>query len=257
MRIPFDIIGSREKAVAVVEVPEEQINQAVEEIRKRHKNIKSILLKLSGREGVYRIYNTKLIWGEENTEVLHKEYGYVLKLDPKRVYFSPREGVERQKIAGMVKPGERVLVMFSGVGPYAIAIAKKQPGVAEIICVEINLKAVEYAQENAKLNKVDNKIKNYCWDVREACDLGRFDRIIMPLPESAVEFLDVASRCAKPGAIVHIYGISEEKTRFSDFEKRLQESARRADLKIKVIKKTAVSEYAPHKWKVRFDLKVC
>jgi tRNA (guanine37-N1)-methyltransferase len=248
----MDIIGSKEKAVAVIDVPEEQAEAAVEEIRKRYKHVKSILLKIGGREGVYRICNTKLIWGSQDTEVIHKENKYLLKLDPLRVYFSPREATERQRIAKLVKPNERVLVMFSGVAPYAIAIAKAQKDVEEIVCVDINLVATQYATENVKLNKLDDKIKVYCWDVREASGLGKFDRIIMPLPETGYQYIDVAHRSAKEHAIIHLYGISETKD-FSDFEKKLKDYAQRFGIKIKILRKSKVSEYAPHKVKVRFD----
>lgn len=249
----MDIVGSKEKAVAIIDVPEEKIEDAVNEIKKRYKHVKSILLKLGGREGIYRIYSTKLIWGDSNTEVIHKEYGYLLKLDPLRVYFSPREAEERKRISKLIKPNERVLVMFSGVAPFAIAIAKAQPKVSEIVCVDINLTAVQYAEENVKLNKLEGKIKNYCWDVREATGLGKFDRILMPLPESAYQFLDVAYKVAKPKAIVHLYGISE-KSDFSDLKEKIEETAKRFGFKIKILKKQKVSEYAPYKWKVRFDL---
>ena len=51
--ISFDIIGSREKAVAIVEIPEElksKENQIAEQILKEHKNVKSVLKKLSERK---------------------------------------------------------------------------------------------------------------------------------------------------------------------------------------------------------------
>ena len=41
--------------------------------------------------------------------------------------------------------------MFSGIGPYTIAIAKKRPK-AEIVSIEINLDAVLYAKKNMEIN---------------------------------------------------------------------------------------------------------
>ena len=49
-------------------------------------------------EGELRLRSYRLLAGEENTEVLHKEHGYMLRLDPKKTYFSVREGTERQRI---------------------------------------------------------------------------------------------------------------------------------------------------------------
>jgi tRNA G37 N-methylase Trm5 len=61
------------------------------------------------------------------------------------------------------------MVMFAGVGPYAIQIAKKQPKVKEVIAIEINPVAVKYAKENVVLNKVQDKVKVIEGDVREKC----------------------------------------------------------------------------------------
>jgi tRNA G37 N-methylase Trm5 len=51
------------------------------------------------------------------------------------------------------------MVMFAGIAPYAIQIAKKQPKVKEVIAIEINPIAVKYTRENISLNKVEDKVK--------------------------------------------------------------------------------------------------
>jgi len=218
---------------------------------KRHKYVKSVLQKIDKRQGKFRLYPCKLIAGSKNTEVLHKEYNYLIKLDPRKVYFSPREGTERQRIVNLVKFGERILVMFSGAAPYAIAIGKKHPH-NEIVCVEINVKAVEYAEKSVRLNNLTN-IKNVCWNVREARGLGKFDRIIMPLPESAIEYLDEAVLHSKKGTIIHLYGLSKN---FKDLEKEVKDVAETYNFKYKIVKKQRVLPYAPRIMKVRLDIKI-
>ncbi|MBU5558050.1 MAG: class I SAM-dependent methyltransferase family protein [Candidatus Aenigmatarchaeota archaeon] len=257
MRIAFDIVGSREKAVAVVDMPEGSDEMAIaKEIMGRYKHVKSVIAKESGRQDPYRLYNFHIITGDQNTEVLHKEHGYILKLDPQKVYFSPREAEERARIAKKVKRGERVLVMFAGVGPYAIAIAKAQPK-ADIVCVEINPKAVEYADENVQLNKLVGRIKNYVGDVREVVPkIGKFNRIIMPLPESAHLFLDTAFAAAVKGAIIHLYGISEYQKGFPDLEALVKSAATNVGKKIRIIGRQKVLPFAPYRWKARIDIKV-
>ena len=253
-RYAFDVIGSKDKAVAIIDSKIEDEKKIAKDILKRHKNVKSVLKKKSGRTGVYRIHNRKLVAGSRDTEVIHKEHGYFLKLDPKKVYFSPREATERKRIAEKIKPKENVLVMFSGIGPYAIAIAKKRPK-ANIVAIEINLDAVLYAEKNIKLNKIKN-IRNYCWDVKEARYLGKFDRIIMPLPETAIEFLDAAFLSSKKGTIIHLYGISNEQKKFSDLKKKVKEIAKTFNIKYKIINEQKVLPYAPKMLKVRLDIKV-
>ena len=254
MRIAYDIIGSKEKAVALIGVNAKNPKKAAKEIMKRHKNVKSVLQKLAERKDTYRLYPCKLLLGDKNTEVIHKEHGYFIKVDPQKVYFSPRESTERQRIANMVKPGEKVLVMFSGAGPYAMAISKKQPD-CKITCIEINLKGFEYSEKNARLNKLHN-IKNICSDVMYVRDIDKFDRIIMPLVERAIEYLDEAFLHSKKGAIIHLYGLSNEKDNFKDIEERVKEKASIYNIKYKIIKEQKVLPYAPHVMKVRLDIRI-
>ncbi|MCX8175669.1 MAG: hypothetical protein N3E48_00350, partial [Candidatus Bathyarchaeota archaeon] len=137
----FDIIGSREKAVAIIEIPDELEPYKIviaEKLMELHKNVKTVLRKASQRKNIFRIREYELLLGDQNTEVLHKEYGCLFKLDPQKVYFSPRELTERLRIAEKVNPGEDILVMFGGVCPYSIIIAKKQPTVKKILTVELN-----------------------------------------------------------------------------------------------------------------------
>jgi len=253
MRIAYDIIGNKEKAVALLGVNVKNPKKAAKEIMKRHKNVKSVLQKLSERTDIFRLYPIKLLAGSKNTEVIHKEHGYLLKLDPKKVYFSPREATERQRIAEMVRPGENILVFFSGAAPYSIAISKKEP-LCKITNVEINLKAVEYAEKNVRLNGLHN-IKNYCGDARYIRNLGKFDRIIMPLPETAIEFLDEAFLHSKKGATIHLYGLSKEKN-IKDLEKKVKEIAKIYNIKYKIIERQNVLPYAPRIQKVRLDIKI-
>jgi tRNA (guanine37-N1)-methyltransferase len=252
MRIAYDIIGDKEKAVALIGVNAKNPKKAAKEIMKRHSNVKSVLQKLAERKDTYRLYPCKLLLGNKNTEVIHKEHGYLIKIDPQKVYFSPREATERQRIVNMVKSGENILVMFSGAAPYAIAIGKKHPD-CKITCIEINLKGIEYSEKNIRLNNLHN-IKNICADVRNVRNIGKFDRIVMPLVERAIEYLDEAFLHSKKGTIIHLYGLSKENS--EDLEKRVEELAKIYNIKYKIVKRQKVLPYAPRIEKVRLDIKI-
>ena len=217
----YEIIGSRQKAVAIIEIPEEltEFKQAVANaLMNLHKNVKSVLVKKSERKGELRLREFE-VFGDKNTEVLHKEHGYLVKIDPTKAYFSPREATERQRIASQVRPGETVMVMFSGVAPYAIAIAKKQPKVKKVICIELNEHAHKYAVENVRINKLEDKIILINGDVREESKrfFGMCDRVVMPLPKGAYKFLDEAFSCIKEkGGVIHFYHWAPEEDLFSD-----------------------------------------
>ncbi len=256
----FDIIGSKQKTVIVIEIPTE-LEKFKHDIAKAlmvlHKNAGAVLRKMSGRYGKYRLVRYELLAGTKDTEVVHREYGCVFKLDPRRVYFSPRELTERQRIASLVRPKERVLVMFSGVGPYPITIAKKQPKVGEIVGVEWNPAAYEYAIENVRMNKVSEKIRIIKGDVRKVCpDLGKFDRIVMPLALEGWKYLDTAFMCAKRGSTIHFYHIGPEEDLWSKSEQLAEQAAKGLKKKIRIINRKRVLPWGSRAWKVCLDIKV-
>lgn len=253
----FDIIGSREKAVAIIEVPEElkkkekTIGRALLSV---HKNVVSVLKKSSNREGEFRLRKYRLIAGSRNTEVLHRESGCTFKLDPKKVYFSVREGTERERIAQQIKDGERILVMFGGVAPFPIVIARCKN--VRVYSVEINPEAHKYAIQNVLLNKVGNSVVPILGDVREVCKMlgEKFDRITMHLPENAWKFLDLAFECSRRSSIIYLYGIEDEGSK--DLEEKTKTAAKKAKTKIKILRKRKVLPYSPKTWKVCLEIKI-
>ena len=257
----YDIIGSREKAVAIVEIPDELKNkekEIAEEILKRHKNVKSVLKKISSRKGTFRTRKYEFLLGDKNTEVIHIEHGCKLKLDPQKVYFSSREGTERLRISGIVKPKEIVMVMFAGIGPYSIMIAKKQPKVKKIISIEINPIAVEYMKENIRLNRVGDKVIPLLGDVKEGCKewFGKCDRVIMPLPQDAWNFFDIAYKCLKKkGGFIHLYTIEKENIVEDETKKTINTLKKKINRKIK-FKIRKVLPYSPRTNKYCIDLEI-
>jgi tRNA (guanine37-N1)-methyltransferase len=256
----FDILGSRNGAVAVIEVPDElalyekEIAVAIQAV---HKNIKSVLSKDSGREGEYRLRSLRLIAGDTETEVIHKESGCSFKLDPQVTYFSTRESTERERIAEMVRPGEDILVMFSGVSPIAVCIAKRHPDVT-VTAIEINPDAHGYAVENVKLNKVTDRVKPILGDVRDVCPSLNtvFDRVLMPLPKGAHMFLDVAVSMVKPVGLLHFYHWAPEDDLYSEAERLVVEAAAEAGRRAEFVGGVKVSLYSPRVYKVRVDMVV-
>jgi len=256
----FDIYGSKQKAVAVVEIPNE-LRDVEREIGKAlmrvNKNVSSVLAKESARTGDYRIRELRLIAGDPDTEVLHRESGCVFRLDPGTVYFSPRESRERDRLAEAVGDGEEILVMFSGVGPLPIRIAKGRPTVS-VTAVELNPAAHNYCIENIHLNRVSDRVQAIEGDVREVCPgLGRtFDRVMMPLPRGAYKFLDVAVPLLKDGGVVHLYHWAPQADAFSEAEKLIAKVSADYGRTAEFLDHIRVSQYSPGTWKVRVDARI-
>jgi tRNA (guanine37-N1)-methyltransferase len=168
-------------------------------------NVKVVVEQEGGIEGEYRLRKLRHLAGEKRTLTLHRENGCVFRVDVAKCYFSPRLSTERLRVARLVKPKERVLNMFAGVGPYSIPIAKLAG--ARVTSCELNGYAAGLHIENNRLNKVQWFVDVITGD---AADLPgalktRFDRVLMPLPSEANRFLPAALELAKKGATIHYY----------------------------------------------------
>ncbi len=245
----FDTIGD----IAIIEIEEELLSKKeiiANSILKLHKNIKTVVRKIGGHEGEYRIQQYEYLAGEKKTETVHKENGIIIKLDIAKTYFTPRWASERLRIAKQVKENEKVLVMFSGVGIFGLIIAKHSKA-KEIICIEINSDACKYSDENIKLNKIKN-MKNYCGDVRAVIPEIRllgFDRVIMPLPKTAVEYLDLATKVTKTDGIIHLYLFSTEE----DIKNKINEIEK--NYKVELINIIKTGQQSPKVWRYCMDFR--
>jgi len=165
------------------------------------------LNQISDVGGEYRTRNVAHIAGEEKYETVYKEGGVSIRVDVRSVYFSPRLSTERLRIRSQVLDGERVLNMFAGVGTFSFILAKTTR--CTVHSVDKNPEAIRLANESLRLNK---KLKGEVIPILSdaahyALDhAGDFDRILMPLPERAREFLPAAIVSAKnTGATIHYY----------------------------------------------------
>jgi tRNA (guanine37-N1)-methyltransferase len=173
-------------------------------VKRAFPNIKVVAKKDGKRTEPERVQPLKIITGEKRFITTHKEHGVIMKVDLSKVYFSPRASRERLRLAQLVKRDEKVLVMFGGVAPYALVIAKMQPN-CRIWTIELNKEAHKLAEENIRINRVGHIVTAVQGDVRDVLpEIGeRYDRIVMPFPEKNWEFLDSALKYAIPNAMIH------------------------------------------------------
>ncbi|MBI3036309.1 class I SAM-dependent methyltransferase family protein [Candidatus Woesearchaeota archaeon] len=252
----FDIIGN----TAIVEIPKKakQGEKAIAAgILAQQKNIKAVYKRIGGHGGKLRLQKLKHILGEKRTVTTHKENNVLLKLDIAKVYFSPRQATERKRVFSQIKKQETVLVMFSGAGPFAIEIAKNTP--AKLVYgIELNKIAHKYALENSELNRVENKVKLCCGDVRKIAPKLRkkFDRIVMPLPKGAENFLNISFAAAKKGAIIHFYDFEKEEDIPTKAVLKVKTAAAASGKKIKIISIVKCGQLAPRAYRVCVDFKV-
>ncbi len=252
----FDVVGD----VAVIEIPEgleKRKKDIARALVKVNANVKTVCNKKGERSGDYRLNDIEVILGSK-TETEHREQGCRFRVDVRKAYFSVRESTERQRIGKMIRPGEDVLVMFSGVCPSPIIYAKMQPRIGRAYGVELNPAAHKYAEENVRINRVQTKVVPLCGDVREVCPrLGmKFDRITMPLPRGAHEFLDVALGAAKKGGIIHFYHYDRDESLYDKSLEYVKNAAKKAKKKVKILDKRRVLPYGPRTWKICVEFRV-
>ncbi len=250
----FDVIGN----IAVLEVKEELISKEKiigEAILSMHKNVNTVCKRAGEHSGKYRTQKLKIIAGKRTKETIHKESGCQLKLHIEKCYFSSRSGTERLRIANQIKEGEEVLVMFSGIGPFVCVIGKNSK-YKSIIGVELNPVAHKYASENVNLNKIKN-CEIIEGDVRKVVPKlnKKYDRIIMPLPRTAEEFLDTALLVAKKGTMIHLYGFLGE-DEFNDYKKKIKNICKENNFKVDIKELVKCGQFSPRVFRICVDFEV-
>ena len=171
-------------------------------------------------------------------------------------YFSPRLSNERKEIANKIKKGDKVLVMFAGISPYSIVIAKLSK--AEIVYSnEINRKANEYAKLNIELNKLKNKVILIPGDIKRVAEKLRdkFDVIVMPRPQLKDSFLKQAFSLSKLGTRIYYYDFCKS-NEINLIKDKVLNEARKNKKKIQILKIKKAGEISPYKYRIRIDLKV-
>lgn len=225
----FDLVGS----MAIFnEMPKElkkKENVIAATLMRLHPHSKTVAKKTGKYAGTYRTPKITIMAGEKTKETIHKENNVVLKLNVETCYFSARSGAERLRVAKQVKKGEKVLVMFSGVAPLPCVIAKNSQ--AKIIYgIELNKRAHRYAVENVQLNKLSNVIV-LRGDVKKIVPhlKEKFDRIFLPLPKNAEDYLDLAVKKIKPKGTIYLYLFASEDD-FAIVKKSYQKKFKRVKL---------------------------
>jgi tRNA (guanine37-N1)-methyltransferase len=201
----FQIIGD----VVIVSIPPEMKiyeKDIAKAILSRHRNVRTVLSKVSKLEGDKRIASFEMLAGND-TVTLHKEFGFCYRLDVRKVFFNSHLGYERRRVALKVRPDERVLVPFCGVGPFVVPVAAIG---ARVVALETNSEACKWLAENARLNRVEDNIdliRGDAFGVASYLDPKelKFDRAIIPTPYGLDRILEVLSPLVKKGATIHFY----------------------------------------------------
>lgn len=223
----YDIIGD----IAIIRATERAKKYGkiiAEAIMQVHKNVKTVLAQTSPIRGDFRLRRLEFVAGEDKTVTVHRESGCLFSVDLEKCYFSPGLFYERMRVAKLVQREETVVNMFAGVGCFSIVMAKHS-NVGKVYSIDTNPTAIQYMKENIRLNRVYGRVIPVQGDAKVAIEKRLrhvADRVLMPLPEKALEYLPYALLTLKnqAGGWIHYY----------DFEhgNRIENPAEKVRLKV-------------------------
>jgi tRNA (guanine37-N1)-methyltransferase len=257
----YDIVG--EVAVLRLEESSNKTDQQVAQaVMSFHKNVKTVLVQTSPVGGDFRLRKLEYLAGEKRTATVHKESGCKFYVDLEKCYFSPRLSYERRRIAEKVQGSEVVVNMFAGVGCFSILIAKHSP-TATVYSIDVNPDAFEHMKTNVRLNRVYGRVMPILGDAKEViaqklCHVA--DRVLMPLPEKAIEYLPWALLALREsGGWIHCYGFEHAKKGEDVVEKvksKVSERLKTLAESFDVISGRVVRATGPNWYQVVLDIKV-
>ena len=227
-----------------------------EKLLNEQKSIRTVLEKKEKIKGRLRKLSTNFIAGENTKEILYHENGCAFRFNIDETYFSPRLSNERKEIASKIKKNDLVLVMFAGVAPFSIVIAKHSKA-KKVFSNELNRAANKYAEMNIKLNKLQDKIELVNGDIKKIAPKieKKFDVIVMPRPQLKDNFLNEAFLLSKKGTKIYYYDFCKIEEIDSIVEK-VKKEAVNAKKKIKIFNVKRAGEIAPYKIRLRIDFEI-
>ncbi len=168
--------------------------------------LRTVVNKTDQIDTTFRFFKMEVLAGEQDFMASVKENGCTFTFDFSRVYWNSRLSEEHWRVVELVKEGEVVVDVFAGVGPFAVLAAKLKGCV--VYANDLNPHAFKHLQENGRSNHVSGRLHAYNLDGREflasitgqlveravaggSSPMEVYSHVIMNLPASSVEFLDV------------------------------------------------------------------
>lgn len=169
-------------------------------IFEKNKGIRTVVNKMTGIDQKFRFFKMEVLAGDDDFKTTVRESGCVFKMQYDQVYWNSRLHHEHDRIIQKLNKTDIVYDMFAGIGPFALPAGKKG---CRVFANDLNPKSYEALCENIDLNHVGKVVKPFNMDGREfmrhmvslwrddATGAPDCDHILMNLPASAHEFLDV------------------------------------------------------------------
>ncbi len=152
--------------------------------------------------------------------------------------------------------------MFAGVGCFSILIAKRSKA-RKVFSIDLNPVAVDYMRKNVKANQVYGKVVPILGDAKSVIEERGLDhiadRVLMPLPQKALEYLPSALSTLKPSGWVHYYDFELGNSEMDVIEKtklRVSESLGVSSGGFEIFSSRIVRSTGPNWYQVVLDIKL-
>jgi len=163
----------------------------------------------------------------DGTETEVVEHGARWRFDAARLMFAAGNRTERARMGRLVRPGERVVDLFAGIGYFTIPIARAHPTI-RVRAVEKNPLAYRYLLENARINGVADRVEGRLGENRQV-DLAprAADRVVLGFLPDAVPWVDRALDLIDPqGGWLHVHLIADQRRATENAIARVREALR-------------------------------
>jgi len=170
----------------------------------KNSRVRTVVNKVDSISNEFRVFPMEVIAGEESLVTQVKENGATFQLDFGQVYWNSRLEREHRRVVELLHPSEVVCDMMAGIGPFAVPAALRG---CKVYANDLNPKSYEYLCANVRSNHVEARVAMYNQCARaffralmqpdsaplqpEPLRFGPFSHVLMNLPASALEFLDV------------------------------------------------------------------
>lgn len=137
---------------------------AGEVVLDQQSSVRTVVNKTDSIDNTFRFFKMELLAGEDNMNATVRENGCTFTFDFSKVYWNSRLHTEHERVIGLIKPGDVVVDVFAGVGPFAVPAAKKD---CTVYANDLNPHSYASLVENAKINRVSSQLHAFNMDGRD------------------------------------------------------------------------------------------
>ena len=176
----------------------------------KNPRLRTVVTKTASIENAYRTFPLAVIAGAPALETDVRESGCVFRLNLADVYWNSRLQAEHARLVATLGRRAAVWDLMAGVGPFALPAARNGCTVAAFVRQHVHDYLQRHNQQNQQEQHDSESVSNDKSDREGVPYLP--SHVIMNLPASALEFLDVfgdAVRAGWPGRpVIHCYCFS-------------------------------------------------